>query len=704
MPKPIKSTSRSEDYVQENNSNGTLSESQKQPIQESQKSTFYEFLDGALGDLRDALLSERVRARLSDPRPDGSSAKYSLAEASTQTAIISLSARDLDLLPDCDAVIEMAPLLVADESPLASKAQKGVVEGVVGDCQIVAGTASIRSVASEDSNAGNGLISAMNIQTGSTAEACQAVKESHVAWRRTASSLASARQNGSPSDEDPDHAKMLQWKEALTDKLMKTNKDVAKDHGKSMLILNNDTATRAKIHLTAVVRQKTASSLGRCHDVAIHSVTTVLSHPLVFIDSAMAGVIVLNAIVIGASADSADWDGWIVVDAFFCFFFILEFVLKVHFLGWLGYFCKEIGWHWFEIILLVSSLMEVAFALAARGKDIVSGSSLFRVFRLLRLTKLLRICKLRFVNDLVMMVNGAIGGLRTLFWSVIIISLPLYVVALVMRETLGANEKGEGHGAECFSTLARAFFTMFVCVVAGDCSDEHGRPIFVLASAKYGWAYGMIYLLTLLFMIFGLFNVIIAIYVENTVAAAKCNEMKIKEIRLHDERMFKEKALEMALIIHSFKEGVAVGEMESESLDLDNLYSIEITHDEFLEICNDRAFCDVLSELDISHADQKDLFDTLDVDRGGTLDLTELIGGIAKLRGDAKKSDVVGVILSVRHVTLVLDQMSRILDNHSEALHFVQEAVVGLSQAQTKHHKTLNSIHTKQLDHIASGK
>ena len=72
----------------------------------------------------------------------------------------------------------------------------------------------------------------------------------------------------------------------------------------------------------------------------------------------------------------------------------------------------------------------------------------------------------------------------------------------------------DGDGAEHFSTLANSFFTVFRCVVVADCADQHGRPIFVLVSAKYGWGYGCIYAFTFAFMTFGLFNVIVVIQVD----------------------------------------------------------------------------------------------------------------------------------------------------------------------------------------------
>merc|ERR1712151_1069752 len=100
------------------------------------------------------------------------------------------------------------------------------------------------------------------------------------------------------------------------------------------------------------------------------------------------------------------------------------------------------------------------------------------------------------------------GGIRTLCWSTVLISLPLYAVALILRETVGQIQDAEGtpsSGAEMFRSVPDSFFTVFRCVVAGECTEEAGRPIFLHVAANHGWGYALLYCFTMLFMIFGLF-------------------------------------------------------------------------------------------------------------------------------------------------------------------------------------------------------
>merc|ERR1712196_262438 len=71
----------------------------------------------------------------------------------------------------------------------------------------------------------------------------------------------------------------------------------------------------------------------------------------------------------------------------------------------------------------------------------------------------------------------------------------------------------------------------------------------------------------------------------------------------------------------------------------------EISREWWKCLQRDERFSELLWELDIADEDQVDLFDTFDVDGGGTLDFTELLIGIKRLRGNPRRSDVIAVSL-----------------------------------------------------------
>merc|ERR1712226_1760810 len=62
------------------------------------------------------------------------------------------------------------------------------------------------------------------------------------------------------------------------------------------------------------------------------------------------------------------------------------------------------------------------------------------------------------------------------------------------------------------------------------------------------------------------------------------------------------------------------------------------------------AIASIFRDLDLADDDHYNLFETLDADGGGTIDMEELFSGVAKLRGEAKKSDIIAINLLVQRV------------------------------------------------------
>jgi len=100
---------------------------------------------------------------------------------------------------------------------------------------------------------------------------------------------------------------------------------------------------------------------------------------------------------------------------------------------------------------------------------------------------------------------------------------------------------------------------------------------------------------------------------------------------------------------------------------IDEASGLHITPEFFTFLRTFREFKRLLEDLDIADEDQVDLFDTLDVDGGGTIDLEELVVGISKLRGDARRSDIVGVSLVVRSIQADISGLKESLDGVLEA-------------------------------------
>lgn len=145
---------------------------------------------------------------------------------------------------------------------------------------------------------------------------------------------------------------------------------------------------------------------------------------------------------------------------------------------------------------------------------------------------------------------------------------------------------------------------------------------------------------------------------ENTLTAAKVNSARHKRQRLLNSQAFAEKAaclVKFVWAVHCRRSEDPDWEMADfavsgpmDDQDVDEASELQITPELFTFLRTFDELKRLLHALDVTDEDQVDLFDTLDVDGGGMIDLEELIVGISKLRGDARRSDIVGVSLVVR--------------------------------------------------------
>lgn len=394
----------------------------------------------------------------------------------------------------------------------------------------------------------------------------------------------------------------------------------------------------------------------------------------------MGGVIVLNTITIGISCDVAkDWSGWLIADAVFAGIFFLELLAKLRIMGLRTFLlgCDRL-WHLFEVLLLVLSIFELLLGALERMGS--ADWSVFRIARLMRITRLIRVCRMEVFCDLVLMIRGALGGIRTLFWSIVLISLPIYAVSLFFRETLG-TQQANGKGAEMFATVPLSAFTIFRCVVGADCTDREGWPLFPQIASEYGWGYALFYCGVEILMNFGLFNVIVAIFIENVLAGAKTNDQLLKRQRLRDNSYFGAKVMELVTLIWTTSRtarGFRDSGMIPTSMEglLREAEDIEITPDLWKQLGQNTIFGEILRDLDVSDDDTVHLFETLDADGSGAIDMEELMEGVAKLRGDARRSDIVAVNLMIQNLASTFKDHCRTsmdtMRSHGEVLQGLQ--------------------------------
>jgi len=395
-------------------------------------------------------------------------------------------------------------------------------------------------------------------------------------------------------------------------------------------------------------------------------------------DTVVGIVILFNALFIGLSVDKAGPNpqgGWLIADITFTTIFSAELILKVFLHGPTGQFCGGKGkrnghgranyWrelsNWFDACLVIFDVMQLTMSV-----DGAPPASLFRVVRLLRLMRLLKLVRSPIFSDLLSMVQGMLGGMKTLFWAIVLFMLVVYVVALVFREVLG---RGQIEAVSIyFDTVPRSMFTTFRCSF-GDCTTDGGAPIFegAYTEAYTGYGYSLLYCGFVFFITVGLFNVIAAIFVESTMNSAAGLEKARKTQRSADQLLWANNVSKfiscMCEVAGSVKNADGTGELSRtpSSSELSQTASNVISHDFPVSVIDECVTLprakEALRNLDICEDDFGQLSDILDPDNGGSLGVLDVVDGLRRLRGDPRRSDIVTIDLMIRSMQGVFHEI-----------------------------------------------
>jgi len=391
-------------------------------------------------------------------------------------------------------------------------------------------------------------------------------------------------------------------------------------------------------------------------------------------------VILFNAFTIGLSMDiEPDWIGWLIVDGLFVTIYVSEMLLKWRIVGIWDYFCGA-SWLWniFDFFIVFLSVADVVMGFLWQGHDAFKTSSytVMRLIRLSRFGRVLRLFEFDLFRELLTMLRGLVSGLRTLVWAFVLLSFPIYALGLALKSILGAHSDLHPMIANTVSNVPTSMFLIFRCSI-GDCTLEDGTPAILTFTRQFGWVYGVVYVLTVMIVTFGIFNLIMATFVDNALSAARKNEQIRLRNRLNDYQ--RQVTTTGALVYKLWKnQQYSLSEMErSESFDYNSAVNTLIMKNVFEDTMMDPEAQKLLEDLDVAEEDRMGLFDVLDADGGGTLQLLEIILGVLKLRGMPRRSDVVQVGLMVR-------SLQEKLDGNLQSLQQSLLLVHGLTGAATK--------------------
>jgi len=424
--------------------------------------------------------------------------------------------------------------------------------------------------------------------------------------------------------------------------------------------------------------------------------------PLHWMDTISSIVILFNAIAIGVSEDVAsNWVGWAVLEICCTLFFMLELCTKFWMLGALDYFLgQEWAWHWFDVVIVSFAIIDCSLMVFQIDSEL-NNFTLVRLARLLRITRLVRLLRMKAFKELALMVNGVIGGLKTLFWAFIFLFCIVYVLGVFIRQVTKSHvadvrcdispegdacRRSQDHLNEynrlLFSSVLKSMLTVFRCFVDG-CESADGTPLLLWFIELPGGGFFVIgYVFSVIFVVFGVFNLITAVFTENTLEYARIDQQKRQQVR-HDQHLRVAQDLHKIVVkICNHKMLLDDGSVRqrglrrfmqkrnpkkaatSEDQVASEYMNMQVSREVFEDVMHDSQVKDLLEDLDISvHNVDFKLFDIIDSNGSGSLDVAELVEGLMKLRGPADKGDAVCAALMVRSTQRQLARLEKDLNS-----------------------------------------
>eukprot|EP00403_Amphidinium_massartii_P033243 CAMPEP_0178449998 /NCGR_PEP_ID=MMETSP0689_2-20121128/42870_1 /TAXON_ID=160604 /ORGANISM="Amphidinium massartii, Strain CS-259" /LENGTH=695 /DNA_ID=CAMNT_0020075395 /DNA_START=33 /DNA_END=2121 /DNA_ORIENTATION=- len=442
-------------------------------------------------------------------------------------------------------------------------------------------------------------------------------------------------------------------------------------------------------------------------------------------------LILLNAMVIACNAQYSGWgighdlgfadsidsaslwpdapDFFDALNWLFGFVFFLEIVLKL--VAYRLSILHEL-WHWFDIILVVVWLVEVA---SAGGGVLLLSPSVLRVLRLLKVLRLVRLVRsIQGFDALYVMTTALRGSLWVLLWTAALLSLVLLLFALLANQVLVETYlTDESHPVEerlevylYFGTATRAFLSMFEMTLA------NWPPVcrLLVENVNEFWVVpSLMHKLTIGFAFVGVIN---GVFMQETLMVASTD----------DTIMVRQK--ERAMRTHTRKMRALFDKLDDSGDNLLDLEEFKAVVDGKDDDEDSRWIRTWLASMELDVSDVNTLYALLDESNDGRLTADELIDGISRLRGPARSIDMAVQMREHRSMQAAVGELrdsmfdlknelkdllaGGVLDQRSvelkqRLLHLIPDKAVGKDASSHHLNVTKANLHLEVMLHGAAG-
>jgi len=409
-------------------------------------------------------------------------------------------------------------------------------------------------------------------------------------------------------------------------------------------------------------------------------------------DAAMGCVILLNSIMIGLEAESELVNGDLrlfrVFEQFFLVTYVVEIGLRLFAHRWA---CLESGWVRFDAALVSLGVLSWLAERVIEGmsdqegnaglQDAMAPLMVLRVLRLLRLARAVRL--LVQFRMLWMLVRGLLSSAGTMWYTFVLMNLMLYLFACAAVELITKNDRGKLDSPnydliwretidEYWSGILSSMQTLMQFAILDSIRDAY-MPLIMQSPGLV-----FFFILFVLAVSVSLMNLVTAVIVEGSLEQAKLDHEAKKAHQIAQMKLLEPKIRDL---FH----------------DLDTDDSGTITKQEVAE-----AEGDVRAELmQVVQAETlEELFEMLDVDGSGEVDIDEFVSGIVRLVTTEQPVEFIRIL---KQLHLSRKQTSKLQEDATEAqlrASCALEAVGMLEEHMVEQLSSLEDRLARQLDDL----
>jgi len=317
--------------------------------------------------------------------------------------------------------------------------------------------------------------------------------------------------------------------------------------------------------------------------------------------------------------------GFQYIDWCFGFIYCVELVLRIIASG-RRFFTDEqtIGWNLMDTMLVLQFVVEFLNATVFLGFSGLGQMFVLRTMRVMKSLKMIRVLRaIRSHKELRMILYAIMGSMKSMFWSLVMLSAVLYTFALMFVSATAnylAEQPVEEHIQtiidKYWSSVLNAMISLFLGVTGG---EDYARMLEPLELV--GFFYYMMFLLFVFFFTFVILNAITSIFVETTIS----NSNKDFKHTIQQELLKKEEYIaSLNLLFH----------------ELNGRRDGEITYDDFQDAIQKPSMAAFASSLEIEVSDAQHFFRVLSQDGTKTVDMDTFVSGCIRMKGLALAVDM----------------------------------------------------------------